>query len=100
MRGGRGRRDHPARPPRVDREWKNDSGYHRRSLAEYTMYRQKALTGNRLWARRTDSQATEAAIRVGVLDRMGDFACPKSVLTGIVSMTATSSLRSIYARTP
>lgn len=59
------------------------------------MYRQKALTGNRLWARRTDSLATEVAIRVGVLDRMGDLACLQSVRTGIVSMTATSSLEAV-----
>lgn len=61
------------------REWKKDSGYHRRSLAENAMYRLKTLTGNRLWARRTDSQATEVAIRVGVLNRMADLARPQSV---------------------
>lgn len=61
------------------REWKKGSGYHRRSLAENAMYRLKTLTGNRLWARRTDSQATEVAIRVGVLNRMVDLGRPQSV---------------------
>lgn len=61
------------------REWKRDSGYHRRSLVENAMYRLKTLTGSYLWARRTDSQATEVAIRVGVINRMADLARPQSV---------------------
>ncbi|MEX3612243.1 MAG: IS5/IS1182 family transposase, partial [Burkholderia sp.] len=61
------------------REWKKDSGYHRRSLAENAMYRVKTLTGNCLWARHTESQATEVAIRVGVINRMADFARRQSV---------------------
>ncbi|QRR06800.1 IS5 family transposase [Burkholderia sp. MS455] len=60
-------------------EWKKGSGYHRRSLVENAMYRFKMLTGNHLWARRTDTQATEVAIRVGVLNRMADLARPQSV---------------------
>jgi Transposase DDE domain len=60
-------------------EWKKGSGYHRRSLVENLMYRLKTLTGNRLWARRIDSQATEVAIRVGVLNRMTALARPHSV---------------------
>lgn len=60
------------------REWKNGSGYHRRSLAENAMYRFKTLTGNCLWARRIDSQAAEVAIRVGVLNRLVDLARPQS----------------------
>ncbi|CAN0619579.1 protein of unknown function [Burkholderia multivorans] len=43
------------------------------------MYRLKTATGNRLWARRTDSQATEVAIRVGVLNSMTALARPQSV---------------------
>jgi Transposase DDE domain len=60
-------------------EWKKGSGYHRRSLVENLMYRLKTLTGNRLWARRIGSQATEVAIRVGVLNRMTALARPHSV---------------------
>ena len=60
------------------REWKKNSGYHQRSLAENVMYRFKTLTGNRLWARHAESQATEVAIRVGVLNRMADIARPQS----------------------
>ncbi|KAF1011849.1 MAG: hypothetical protein E5299_01310 [Burkholderia gladioli] len=34
------------------------------------MYRFKTLTGNCLWARHIASQATEVAVRVGVINRM------------------------------
>lgn len=61
------------------REWKKSCGYHRRSLAENAMYRFKTLTGPCLWARRIDSQATEIAVRVGVLNRMTELARPQSL---------------------
>ncbi|CAH0445719.1 hypothetical protein LMG10661_01901 [Ralstonia syzygii subsp. syzygii] len=43
------------------------------------MYRLKTLTGHSLWAREVGSQATEVAIRAGVLNRMGALARPQSV---------------------
>lgn len=43
------------------------------------MYRFKTLTGPCLWARSTDTQATEVAVRVGVLNRMAELARPQSV---------------------
>ncbi|ODV43124.1 hypothetical protein AWV79_20200 [Cupriavidus sp. UYMMa02A] len=61
------------------REWKQATGYHRRSLAETLMFRLKTLTGSTLWARRVGSQATEICIRVGVLNRMAALARPQSV---------------------
>ncbi len=60
-------------------EWKDASGYHRRSLVENLMYRLKTLTGPCLWARKVDSQATEVSIRAGVLNRMAALARPHSV---------------------
>ncbi len=60
-------------------EWKLASGYHRRSLVENLMYRLKTLTGHCLWARQLGSQATEVAIRAGVLNRMAALARPQSV---------------------
>lgn len=59
--------------------WKLASGYHRRSLVENLMYRLKTLTGHCLWARQLGSQATEVAIRAGVLNRMAALARPQSV---------------------
>jgi hypothetical protein len=44
-----------------------------------SMYRLKTLTGNRLWARRIGSQATEVAIRVVMFSRMTALARPQSV---------------------
>ncbi|MDT4803019.1 IS5 family transposase ISBhu1 [compost metagenome] len=61
------------------REWKKDSGYHRRSLVENLMYRLKTLTGHSLWARTVGSQATEVAIRAYVLNHMNELARPQSV---------------------
>ncbi|MEB2558821.1 IS5 family transposase [Burkholderia cenocepacia] len=61
------------------REWKQQSGYHCRSLAENATDRLKTLTGPCLWARSTDTQATEVAVRVGVLNRMAELARPQSV---------------------
>jgi Transposase DDE domain len=60
-------------------EWKKRSGYHRRSLIENTMYRYKTLTGNCLSARCIGSQATEVAIRVGIVNHMVTLARPQSV---------------------
>jgi hypothetical protein len=61
------------------REWKKGCGYHRRSLAEALMYRLKVLTGRNLAARTIGAQATEVAIRAGVLNRMTSLARPQSV---------------------
>jgi len=61
------------------RKWKAASGYHRRSLAETLMYRLKVLSGRELAARTIDVQATEVAVRVGVLNRMTALARPQSV---------------------
>jgi hypothetical protein len=61
------------------REWKKGCGYHRRSLAETLMYRLKVLTGRNLAACTIGAQATEVAIRAGVLNRMTLLARPQSV---------------------
>ena len=68
---------HIARSGKQD--WKDKSGYHRRSLVENLMYRFKTLTGDRLWARDVDVQDAEVAVRVGIINRMLVLARPKSV---------------------
>ncbi|MDR6504004.1 hypothetical protein J2785_007198 [Burkholderia ambifaria] len=60
------------------RECKKASGYHRRSLAGNPMYRLNTLSRNRLLAHRVESQATEVAVRVGVITRMADRPHPQS----------------------
>ena len=61
------------------RDWKRASCYHRRSLAETLMYRLTVLTGRGLAARTIGAQATEIAIRAGLLNRMTSLARPQSV---------------------
>ena len=60
-------------------DWKDKSGYHRRSLVENLMYRFKTLAGDRLWARDVDVQDVQVAVRVGIINRMVVLARPKSV---------------------
>src|SRR3954447_14743088 len=43
--------------------WKQEVNYHRRSLAETMMFRQKAIFGDRLSSRKMASQTTEVRIR-------------------------------------
>jgi hypothetical protein len=49
---------------------KEESGYHRRSLAETAMDPLKQLTGDRLSARIFDTQRTEVRIRCHILNRL------------------------------
>lgn len=65
--------------PKQPADWKKGYGYHRRSLAETLMYRLKVLTRRNLAARTIGAQATEVAVRVGVLNRMTSLARPQSV---------------------
>jgi len=60
------------------KRWKEESAYHRRSLAETAMYRIKTLFGNQLKARLFESQAVEAFVRCVVLNRMTALGLPDS----------------------
>lgn len=60
------------------KQWKQDTGYHRRSLAETAMFRIKTIFGSVLNARRFESQATEALIRCNALNRMTWLGMPVS----------------------
>lgn len=46
--------------------WKNDSGYHRRRIAENMMYRFKQL-GDSLFSRRFERQVNEAHVRAAII---------------------------------
>ena len=62
--------------------WKEASGYHRRSIAENTMYRYKAIFGDRLASREFAHQAVEVFIKCSILNRMNALGMPESyVLT-------------------
>src|SRR3954463_10864371 len=60
------------------RRWKQDAGYHRRSLAETTVFRLKTLFGPTLRARAFAQQATELFLKVAALNRMTQLGMPES----------------------
>jgi IS5 family transposase len=59
-------------------QWKEESGYHRRSLAETAMFRLKTIFGERLSARVFETQAAEAFIRCAALNQMTGLGMPES----------------------
>lgn len=61
--------------------WKEGSGYHKRSLAETTMYRLKRLLGERIAAKIPEYQALEVKIRCGILNKMAALSQPGAVTT-------------------
>ena len=58
--------------------WKQESHYHRRSLAETTMFRFKAIFGGKLSSCNFDNQAVELFIQCAVLNCMIQIAKPDS----------------------
>ena len=60
------------------RQWKIESGYHRRSLAENTMFRVKTIFGEKVSARLFENQRTQLLIRCKALNRMTTLGMPQS----------------------
>ena len=60
--------------------WKEESGYHRRSLAENMMYRLKQL-GDRLFSREFDRQVAESHVRAAIINQFACLGMPQSVRT-------------------
>jgi hypothetical protein len=58
--------------------WKEQTGYHRRSLAETAMFRMKTLIGNRLTTKLIANQKTETAIWCRALNKMTTLGMPRS----------------------
>lgn len=59
-------------------QWKKDSGYHIRSLAETLMFRLKTIFGDKLSAHLLETQTTQALIRCLALNRMTHLGMPES----------------------
>ena len=59
-------------------QWKQESGYHRRSLAETTMFRFKTIFGATLRRRLFDNQAVELFLKCAALNRMFQLGKPNS----------------------
>jgi IS5 family transposase len=58
--------------------WKRESGYHRRSLAETTMFRLKTIFSERVTARSFAGQAVQLFVRCAALNRMTQLGKPDS----------------------
>jgi hypothetical protein len=61
------------------KEWKRESNYHRRSLAETQVFRFKTIFGDRLQTRRIDNQFKELMLKSAILNRMAHLGMPDSV---------------------
>ncbi|MBW4466087.1 MAG: hypothetical protein KME07_11695 [Pegethrix bostrychoides GSE-TBD4-15B] len=59
-------------------QWKQESGYHRRSLAETTMFRCKTIFGATLRRRLFANQAVELFLKCAALNRMIQLGKPNS----------------------
>ena len=57
-----------------------ESGYHRRSIAETTMFRLKCIFGGNLSSRQFDNQAVELFLQCAALNRMIQLCKPKSYI--------------------
>jgi len=60
------------------KRWKRDKRYHRRSIAETTMFRFKTIFGGSLSSRSFDNQAVELFIKCAALNRMIQLCKPDS----------------------
>jgi hypothetical protein len=59
-------------------QWKENSGYHMRSLAETAMFRLKTIFGDELSTRLLETQTTQALIRCLALNKMTHLGMPDS----------------------
>ncbi|MGC2235702.1 MAG: IS5 family transposase [Pyrinomonadaceae bacterium] len=59
-------------------KWKEESNYHRRSLAETGVYRYKQTFGARVASRREENQFNEMRLNCKILNRMTHLGMPKS----------------------
>ncbi|MEM7758000.1 MAG: IS5 family transposase [Cyanobacteria bacterium P01_A01_bin.40] len=62
------------------KKWNRESNYHRRSLAETTMFRLKCIFGGTLSSRQFDNQAVELFLQCAALNRMIQLCKPVSYI--------------------
>lgn len=62
------------------RAWKKKKGYHRRSLIETTMCRQKIILGDKLHSRNFQNQKVEGTLRCKILNKMTALGMPQSYM--------------------
>lgn len=61
------------------KQWKHKVGYHRRSIAESTMFRLKTIFGPKLSSRDLQHQQVEVSIRCFVLNKMVSLGMPQTI---------------------
>ena len=61
------------------KKWKKTHHYHRRSIAETTMFRYKTILGDKLQSRTYERQYTEALLSCKILNKMANCGMPESV---------------------
>ncbi len=61
------------------KQWKKESSYHRRSLAETTMFRFKTIFGNRRQTRQTANQFKGLLLKASILNRMTHLGMPDTI---------------------
>jgi len=61
------------------KEWKQESNNHRRSLTETTVFRFKAIFGDRLQTRQIDNHFKELMLKSAISNRMTNLGMPDSV---------------------
>lgn len=62
------------------KQWFEESGYHRRSISETTMFRLKAIFGGKLSSGDFDNQAVELFVKCLLLNRIIQVAKPDSYI--------------------
>lgn len=60
------------------KKWKQESQYHQRSLAETSVFRYKAICGEKLQSRKLENQFKEMFIKCALLNRMTHLGMPDS----------------------
>jgi IS5 family transposase len=65
------------RQDQARKRWKEESGYHRRSLAETAVFRLKTIFGDKLSSRGFEAQANEVFLRCAALNRMTHLGMPQ-----------------------
>lgn len=61
-----------------EKRWKKERGYHKRSLVETGMYRQKQVLGDKLKSRKFSTQITESKLRCSIINKMTHLGMPES----------------------
>ena len=60
-------------------QWKKESNYHRRSLAETQVFRFKTIFGDRLQTRQIENQCKELLLKTTILNRMTHLGMPDTI---------------------